>query len=277
MDLIMKITWFAIDCNLYTHPKMLNLSAALNTDVDTLVGKLGRLWAWAKLSGNEDGNIGKLPAQEIADIMRWKKSAKTLVSALTDCGFLDASDDGNFLHGWAELNGEMTRKKRKDNERKNQKTSKETPKKFRGNSTENPRKNPGDSTENPGTQYSTVQRQIQKKETSPVGEVKKDAAVAAVMTAYLDKVNPYLSEIGRDELIGFARVMGAEVCMRAIDEALDRKAANWPYIKTILQSKQSQGVRCLADWDALEAKRKKPKQEDKPWSYDPGDVGDRSL
>ena len=55
----MKITWFAIDCNLYTHPKMMKLSATLKTDVDTLVGKLGRLWAWAKLSGNEDGNIGQ--------------------------------------------------------------------------------------------------------------------------------------------------------------------------------------------------------------------------
>lgn len=114
----MKITWFAIDCNLYTHPKMLSLSAALKTDVDTLVGKLGRLWAWAKLSGNEDGNIGALPAQEIADIMRWKKGAATLFNALSECGFLDVSEDGIFLHGWAELNGNMTAKKRRDNERK---------------------------------------------------------------------------------------------------------------------------------------------------------------
>lgn len=123
----MKITWFAIDCNLYTHPKMLKLSATLKTDVDTLVGKLGRLWAWAKLAGNEDGNIGQLPAQEIADIMRWKKNSKTLLGALTDCGFLDASESGNFLHGWAELNGKFTKEKRKDNERKKQDSSTEKP------------------------------------------------------------------------------------------------------------------------------------------------------
>lgn len=116
----MKLTWFAIDCNLYTHPKMLKLSEALKTDVDTLVGKLGRLWAWAKLSGNEDGNIGQLPAQEIADIMRWKKSAKSLCAALLECGFLDQTEAGLFLHGWSELNGEMTRKKRRDCERKKQ-------------------------------------------------------------------------------------------------------------------------------------------------------------
>ena len=47
-------------------------------------------------------------------------------------------------------------------------------------------------------------------------------------------------------------------CLRAIDAALDAKKANWPYIKAILQAKQAQGVRCLADWDALEERRQKP-------------------
>ena len=156
----MKITWFAIDCNLYTHPKMMKLSATLKTDVDTLVGKLGRLWAWAKLSGNEDGNIGQLPAQEIADIMRWKKSAQALLSALTDCGFLDISDSGNFLHGWAELNGDFTKKKRKDNDRKKKALSMENHEKLSGISVEIPRKIYGHSEEIPGTQYSTRERTI---------------------------------------------------------------------------------------------------------------------
>ena len=90
------------------------------------------------------------------------------------------------------------------------------------------------------------------------GTARAHEAAAAVMTACLDKVNPQLSERSRDELAGFARVMGAEVCLRAIDAALDAKKANWPYIKAILQSKQAQGVRCLADWDALEERRQKP-------------------
>lgn len=88
-------------------------------------------------------------------------------------------------------------------------------------------------------------------------------SVAAVMTAYLDKVNPQLSERSRDELAGFVEVMGQEVCLRAIDTALDAKKTTWPYIKAILQSKQAQGVHCLADWDALEAKRQKPRSEER--------------
>lgn len=246
----MKITWFAIDCNLYTHPKMLRLSTALKTDVDTLVGKLGRLWAWAKLSGNEDGNIGDLPAQEIADIMRWKKSAKSLFSALVDCGFLDVSDSGNFLHGWAELNGNMTAKKRRDNDRKKEKSSTENTEKIRGNSTEIPRKNFGTSEEIPGTQYSTVQD----KEISPDGDIKK-TDFGVVMSAYMDRINPNVSEQLIAEMRGFLQAMGKECCLRAIQIAQDERKTNWSYIRGILRSKQSQGVKCLTDWDALETQR----------------------
>ena len=252
----MKITWFAIDCNLYTHPKMMKLSATLKTDVDTLVGKLGRLWAWAKLSGNEDGNIGQLPAQEIADIMRWKKSAQALLSALTDCGFLDISDSGNFLHGWAELNGDFTKKKRKDNDRKKKAFSIENPEKLSGNSTEIPRKVHGHSEEIPGTQYSTVQE----KELSPDGDSKKDPAVAAVMSAYMDRINPNVSEQLVAEMRGFLRTMGQECCLRAIQIAQDERKTQWSYVRGILRSKLAQGVQCLADWDAVEAKREKEKR-----------------
>lgn len=98
-------------------------------------------------------------------------------------------------------------------------------------------------------------------------------AVAAVMSAYQDKINPQLSERSRDELAGFVQAMGAEVCLRAIDTALDAKKANWPYVRAILQAKQASGVRCLADWDELEANRgKKQERQQTHWSSDPGSL-----
>ena len=101
----------------------------------------------------------------------------------------------------------------------------------------------------------------------------RDPAVAAVMSAYQDKINPQLSERSRDELAGFVQAMGAEVCLRAIDTALDAKKANWPYVRAILQAKQASGVRCLADWDELEANRgKKQERQQTHWSYDPGSL-----
>ena len=249
----MKITWFAIDCNLYTHPKMLKLSAALKTDVDTLVGKLGRLWAWAKLSGNEDGDISALPAQEIADIMRWKKSAPALLAALADCGFLDAEETGNFLHGWAELNGNMTAKKRKDSERK-----------IRGNSAENPRKKSGASEEIPGTQYSTVQD----KEISPEGDTKKaapasaDPAWARVAGFLVDHIDQRPSPRCLGDLRGYLRDFGPEICVRVMEEAMDsgQSTRNWKYVDQIFKRLYAEHIQTLDDWNRSQARRKAQKQ-----------------
>lgn len=112
--------WVAVDCDVHTNPKIIDLAAALKvSDIDLIVGKLCRLWAWAKLRGIEDGRLGRLPDQEIADIMRWRKSAKALVAALVEFRLLDQTEDGGYvLHDWYELNGKATEKARKDRERK---------------------------------------------------------------------------------------------------------------------------------------------------------------
>lgn len=75
------------------------------------------------------------------------------------------------------------------------------------------------------------------------------------MTAYLDKVNPMASPDCLDELKGYTEKMGADVCLRAINIALDEKKTGWSYIRAILRDKLAQGVTCLADWEALDAKR----------------------
>lgn len=80
-------------------------------------------------------------------------------------------------------------------------------------------------------------------------------AVAAVFTAFLEKINPTPSATCIEELKAFAGQMGSECCIRAMDIALDAKIANWPYIRGILRTKLQQGVKCIADWDEIEAKR----------------------
>ena len=126
----MEFTWFAMDCNVFTNPKVLRFAAALKLDADAAVGKLGRLWAWAMLTGNEDGFIGFLPDEEIADIMRWKKKPALLTAALTECGLLEDGADGKVLHGWMELNGNFQSKKRRERERKTRGISAEFPRNF---------------------------------------------------------------------------------------------------------------------------------------------------
>lgn len=79
--------------------------------------------------------------------------------------------------------------------------------------------------------------------------------LAAVMSVYLDKINPNPSQTSLDELKAYTEAMGSAVCLRAIDAALDAGKANWSYIRAILRNKQSQGVHCLSDWERQEARR----------------------
>lgn len=72
---------------------------------------------------------------------------------------------------------------------------------------------------------------------------------------FLDRINPMASQTCLDELTGYARVMGAAVCKRAMDIAADNNARKWSYVKAILADRQARGVRCLADWDNLEKER----------------------
>lgn len=85
----------------------------------------------------------------------------------------------------------------------------------------------------------------------------RDPAIAKVMTAYMDRINPTPSQICVDELAGFARELGAEVCIHAMSVALDEKKTQWSYIRAILRGYRDDGVRCLSDIQAREAKRGK--------------------
>ena len=85
----------------------------------------------------------------------------------------------------------------------------------------------------------------------------RDPAIAKVMTAYMDRINPTPSQICVDELAGFASELGAEVCIHAMSVALDEKKTQWSYIRAILRGYRDDGVRCLADIQAREEKRGK--------------------
>ena len=112
-------TWFAMDSMVHVSPKVLVLAERLGLDVDTTVGKLARLWAWAKLAQNETGVIGRLPDSELAGIMRWKKKPETVTNALLESGLLERTANGELcIHGWYEVNGKSAEKARKDRERK---------------------------------------------------------------------------------------------------------------------------------------------------------------
>lgn len=98
---------------------------------------------------------------------------------------------------------------------------------------------------------------------TPFPTSEKANAVSAVLADYLDRVNPMASQTSLDKLKGYAEEMGEAVCKRAFDIALDNKKASWSYIEAILQDRLRRGVKCLADWDALEEQVKARKEAEK--------------
>lgn len=90
-----------------------------------------------------------------------------------------------------------------------------------------------------------------------------------VISDYLNRVNPSASQRSLEELGGYAEDLGADVCIRAIDEAVDAKKANWNYLRAILRNLQAQGIKSLSDWDAREATREAAKNP-KTAEYTPG-------
>lgn len=88
-------------------------------------------------------------------------------------------------------------------------------------------------------------------------------AVGQVLRVYMQKVNPTPSRLCIDQLAEFAQTLGAEACVHAIQVALDEKKTGWSYIRGILRGYREDGVHCLADIQAREAKRDRSKRIEK--------------
>lgn len=86
------------------------------------------------------------------------------------------------------------------------------------------------------------------------GKVVHANILSPILSFYRGRITPPLSANQAAELIALAHDMGMDCCSRAADIALAKGKASWPYIIAILRTKQSQGVRCLDDWDKLETR-----------------------
>ena len=78
---------------------------------------------------------------------------------------------------------------------------------------------------------------------------------SAVLASFANRINPMPTETCRAELAMFERELGPEVCLRAIDIAVDERKTSWAYIRGILKAKKDQGIKSLADWDRAEEAR----------------------
>ena len=121
-------SWYAVDACLHTLPSTLDLAQKLGLDLDTTVGKLCRLYSWAKLAGLEDGNLGYMPPEELAGICRWHSKPEILLAALLSSGLLARTEDSGYtICGWYALNGHFNAEARKAAQRKAESRRKKAP------------------------------------------------------------------------------------------------------------------------------------------------------
>lgn len=260
------MAWYEAHQTMAKHPKTLKLARLLKVDRRYAVGLLHDLFSWALDNAGKEGQLYGMTEEDIAAALdiSGKKGVLT-VEALVESGYLELWPGGVWaIHDWYDYAGKLMDRRESDKDRKakirdeRRRKSEACPQDIQRTSTGNPYAT---------VPYRTVPNQSSNMSntiptpTTSNAQGDKSAAVAAVMTAYLDKINATPSQMSLDELKGYAESMGAAVCLRAFDIALDRKKADWYYIKGILQRVKSQGVTCLADWDALEERREKEKSK----------------
>lgn len=82
------------------------------------------------------------------------------------------------------------------------------------------------------------------------------SARARVIAAYAEKINVQPSAMCLAELSEYAESLGEELCVKAMDIAMDFNARNWSYIRAILARWKAAGYRSAADVDRAEARRR---------------------
>lgn len=80
---------------------------------------------------------------------------------------------------------------------------------------------------------------------------------------FLKKVNPDASPRSLEELSAFVNSMGDEICIAAMEIAMDEKKPVWSYVRGILRRWQREGVKCIADVKALDERHEQGKSAGK--------------
>ena len=73
--------------------------------------------------------------------------------------------------------------------------------------------------------------------------------------AYCNRVNAQASERTLVELDEYAERLGAEMCIHAIEIALDAGKASWAYIRAILRNVCEAGYVSIWEWEEARKKR----------------------
>ena len=109
--------------------------------------------------------------------------------------------------------------------------------------------------EQPGREKEKEGEKEKEKEDECLYSNGRDPGLAAVMNEYMNQIEPHPSYSSTESLKAYVKELGPDVCLKAIEAAINAGARNWNYVNAVLQNKKRQGVRSLADWERQEARR----------------------
>ena len=96
------------------------------------------------------------------------------------------------------------------------------------------------------SEYESVSESYSRCENTTTPTPPENTEAAKAVAAYQDKLGTFLSSTATRELIGFTKSLGAELCIHALDAALDNGQRNWNYIKAILNRYCTEGFTNVA-------------------------------
>lgn len=101
---------------------------------------------------------------------------------------------------------------------------------------------------------------------------KNDPELARFMAALMDQLGP-ISSTAAQEALAWYKDMGGELCLHAVELALDNGKRSWSYVRAILGRWEKEGVKTLAAAQAEEKVREAKKQK----TMDGGNAGPVDL
>ena len=308
------MAWIEVHQALVGHRKIKKLKRALKIKEPQAIGHMTMLWLWC-IDNAPDGDLDALEPEDIAEAVEWTGDPQKFLDALIDAGFVDQGES-LLVHDWAEYTGASLEKR---NERKEQNKTRQQRYRDRNKSVTPALRNAETSvTEDERnanvTRYGSVTEPLRNENLSVTPALRnapnltlpnltlpnhtttggKRNDIGATVTryansekppaspaadAYVAKINPTPSSGSMQELLAFERELGSDVCLRAIDTALDNNARSWNYVKAVLQRCKDAGIKSLEDWDRNEAARmdrkaKRRKDAGGEPDYGPPDTSD---
>ena len=113
------MAWIESHQSLLGHRKTLRAAHILKVTRYTLIGHLHALWWWGLDNAENDGSMGDVSAEELAEAAGWPvRNASAFVEALVIVRFIDRDEAGLRLRNWWEYAGKLNAKRTRDRERK---------------------------------------------------------------------------------------------------------------------------------------------------------------